>query len=82
VPSPAPVSVIEARRLTDAERRGKGVLPLPATLAEALDCLDEDRKVVMSGDIKAPYLMHKRAEIAEVAAIEIDELCALYAKAY
>lgn len=82
MPPPEAVSVIDAARLTDAQRREKGVLPLPPTLGDALDCLDEDQGVLMSGDIKAPYLMHKRAEIAEVATIEIDELCALYAQAY
>jgi glutamine synthetase len=81
-PPSGPVSVIEAAQLTEAQRREKGILPLPATLGEALDCLDDDEGVLMPGEIKAPYLMHKRAEIADVWNLDIDQLCALYAKAY
>ena len=82
LPSPDILSVIDIAGLTDDQRRGKAVLPLPSDLGEALDCLERDAGVLMSDDIKGPYLIHKRAELAEVADLEMDARCALYAEAY
>ena len=82
MPAPEALSVIDAARLTDADRREKGILPLPASLAEALDGLEQDRGVLMTDDIKGPYLMRKRAEIAELADVEIGAIFAKYAQVY
>ena len=68
--------------LTDDERRGKGILPLPGSLGEALDCLEQSGDVLMPEVMRRPYLMHKRAEIAETAAMQPEEMFALYAQAY
>lgn len=76
------LSVIEIARLTEAERREKGILPLPASLSEALDALEQSGNALMSEAMRRPYIMHKRAEIAETAGMQPDEMSAAYAKAY
>jgi glutamine synthetase len=82
MPPPEVLSVIDLARLSPEQQRAKGVHPLPASLGEALDCLEQDGQVLMLDAIRAPYLMHKRAELAEVADVEIDALCDLYSEAY
>src|SRR3990172_8164383 len=82
IPLPAPLSVIDIARLTEEERRGKGILPLPKGLGEALDCLENSGDVLMPKALRAPYIMHKRAEIAEVADLPPGDVFTRYARAY
>ena len=82
MPLPAPLSVIDIARLTEEERRKNGILLLPASLGEALDCLENSGDVLMPEALRTPYIMHKRAEIAEVADLPPDDMFARYARAY
>jgi len=82
MPAPEPLSVIDIAGLSEAEQREKGILPLPGSLSEALDCLEESGDMLMPEAVRIPYLMHKRAEIAEVAELAPDEVFARYARAY
>jgi glutamine synthetase len=82
IPLPAPLSVIDIARLTEEERRKNGILLLPASLGEALDCLENSGDVLMPEALRMPYIMHKRAEIAEVADLPPDDMFARYARAY
>jgi glutamine synthetase len=82
MPAPEILSVIDIPRLGKAEQREKGILPLPASLGEALDCLEQSSDVLLPDAMRMPYIMHKRAEIAETTAMQPDEMFALYAKAY
>jgi glutamine synthetase len=66
----------------DAERFGVGTLP--ASLAEALQALDEDPTVRgwMTPLMYEAYLSVKRAELEGTKGLELDELCRRYAAIY
>jgi glutamine synthetase len=67
--------------MSEQQRVQNGIVTLPKSLAEALDCLEADGKL-MPGGIKMPYLMHKRGELSQLAGIEGDEVFARYAQVY
>lgn len=70
--------------LSPEERAQRGIGDLPRTLAEALDSLEADRAAMnwLGPTLAEAYLMHKRGEIKMADGIDLDKLCALYAKAY
>ena len=70
--------------LSPEEREARGIGELPSSLGEALDALEADRVVMgwLGPTLGDAYLMHKRGEIAATQGVQIDELCALYARAY
>ena len=78
---PKAASVIEVARMSAEERLAAGIVALPKSLPEALDCLEADA-AIMPEAMKLPYLMHKRGEAAQVASTGREELCGLYAQAY
>ncbi len=81
LPLPKAANVIEIAAMGEEERLAGGIHALPRSLAEALDCLEGD-DVIMPAAMKAPYLMHKRGEAAQVAATGREQLCGLYAQVY
>ena len=78
---PKAASVIEVARMSAEERLAAGIVALPKSLPEALDCLEADA-AIMPEAMKLPYLMHKRGEAAQVASTGREELCGLNAQAY
>jgi glutamine synthetase len=82
MPPRDPLSVIEIAQLSEAERVQKGILAVPSDLGEALDCLEQSGDALMPEAVRTPYIMHKRAEIAELADLSPDETFARYVKAY
>jgi len=78
---PKAATVIEIAKMDGTAQAANGVLSLPRSLAEALDHLERDATLMPDG-LKMPYLMHKRGELSQVAGIETDALCAMYAQVY
>lgn len=70
--------------LTDAKRAELGIVPLPSTLSEALQALDEDERARawLPGEMYESYVAVKRAEIDLVAGLDPAEACRRYAGAY
>ncbi|MET0166743.1 MAG: glutamine synthetase, partial [Vicinamibacterales bacterium] len=70
--------------LPPQERMAAGIAELPHSLAEALDFLaaTPEAKDWFGPMYLDTYLRHKRAEIAMVADLNEDELCARYAESY
>jgi glutamine synthetase len=70
--------------LSPQERLAAGIAELPHSLAEALDFLaaTPEAKDWFGPMYLDTYLRHKRAEIAMVADLNEDELCARYAESY
>ena len=79
---PEPISTPRFFEITEAERRAKGLRRLPESLSAALDALEADQETLMSPEMQAAYVMHKRGEIARVNSVAFDELCAMYAQVY
>jgi glutamine synthetase len=77
-----PLSVIDIARLSEDERREKGIEALPSSLGAALDAIEQSGDTLMPDAVRIPYVMHKRAEIAEVADLPPDEVFARYSRAY
>jgi len=67
--------------LSPAARRAAGIRPIPGSLREALDRLQED-DVLMPTAMKTPYVMLKRGEADHVEGLDLDALAALYARIY
>ena len=78
---PKAASVMEIARMSQEERQAAGIMALPKSLAEALDCLEGD-DAIMPDTMKMPYLMHKRGEAGQVSSTGREELCGQYAQAY
>ena len=70
--------------LTDGERKALGIVPLPATLGEALDRLDADAAVRawMSPVMYDSYVSVKRKEIEMFAGTDAAEVCRRYHDVY
>ena len=70
--------------MTPEKRRAAGIAELPHSLAEALDCLQATAEAEeWFGPVYLDaYLRHKRAEIALLAHLGKEELCARYAESY
>ncbi len=66
------------------ERRAAGISELPHSLAEALNCLEATPQATdwFGATYLDAYLRHKRAELAMVADLTPEELCARYAESY
>lgn len=79
---PKAATVIDIARMDEADRRANGIVALPKSLGEALDHLERDGGSLMPEGMKAPYLMHKRGELAQVSGNDADALCAMYAQVY
>ena len=69
---------------TDAERAELGIVPLPASLPEALQALESDdrARAWMSPTMLESYLAVKRLEIELSERADPDEVCARYAAVY
>jgi glutamine synthetase len=67
------------RRLADTKPA-----PLPASLSEALDCLEASKDAAqwLGAPLHATYLQFKRAEIASLAGLDEAEICRRYAAVY
>jgi glutamine synthetase len=79
---PQVTSAAEAAALPDDERRDRRLLPLPTSLGEALDDLESDQRALMPPGIRIPYIMHKRGELGDAAALQGDALFTKYAEAF
>jgi glutamine synthetase len=81
---PADPIGVDPSRLTAAQREALGILPLPATLADALDALEEDEVIgdALGPDLLAAYLAVRRAEVAYYGAhsaeVELREHASRY----
>ncbi|MGE0006983.1 MAG: glutamine synthetase [Parvibaculaceae bacterium] len=80
----APVATTSAdmAALSEAELARRGIARLPKSLGEALDCLEDDKGILMPDAIRIPYLMHKRGELGQVESSAFDTLCTMYSKVY
>jgi glutamine synthetase len=70
--------------LSEAERRELGIVPLPASLSEALDALEADAiaSAWMPDLMRSSYTSLKRLEQELAAAQSPEELCRRHAAAY
>lgn len=66
------------------ERAERGIGDLPHSLGEALDALEADIAATtwLGPVLTKAYLMHKRGEIEMAGDTGLEDLCALYARAY
>lgn len=75
---------IDPHGLSDEERQARGIQALPATLGDALDCLQRDE--ALCAELPKPlldtYLAMKRHELALTAGLSDDDLCRHYAELY
>jgi glutamine synthetase len=71
-------------RMTETERARLNLRRLPATLAEALDTLEEDAALRswMGGEFHQAYLIHKRGELDSLRDLTQEEQVRRYAEAY
>ena len=81
---PPHLSVGDPGDLSPDERRAYGIGELPSSLGEALHALEANTTALewLGPTLAKAYLMHKRGEIGMAEGKGLDELCALYAKAY
>jgi glutamine synthetase len=79
LPPPCDIAAMNPDR-----RRAAGIAELPHSLAEALDCLEATPQAEswFGATYLDAYLRHKRAELALVADLTPEELCARYAESY
>jgi glutamine synthetase len=79
LPPPRDIAALSLDR-----RRAAGIAELPHSLAEALDCLEATPQATnwFGATYLDAYLRHKRAELAMVADLTPEELCARYAESY
>ena len=70
--------------MSEEERLAAGIVPLPASLAEALDKLEALAVVEqwLGKTYLNAYLRHKRAELRMVAGLDEAALCTLYGNTY
>jgi glutamine synthetase len=80
---PAPIDRDPAS-LSDAERAARGIVPLPASLAEALDHFEADGalRAALGEDLARAYVAVKRSEHAALADLPLEEQVARTAEAY
>ncbi|CEI14357.1 hypothetical protein PAMH19_3123 [Pseudomonas aeruginosa] len=75
---------VDPHGLSDEERQARGIQALPATLGDALDCLQRDE--ALCAELPKPlldtYLAMKRHELALTAGLSDDDLCRHYAELY
>ncbi|EVT83582.1 glutamine synthetase [Pseudomonas aeruginosa VRFPA09] len=75
---------VDPHGLSDEERQARGIQTLPATLGDALDCLQRDE--TLCAELPKPlldtYLAMKRHELALTAGLSDDDLCRHYAELY
>jgi glutamine synthetase len=80
-PLPRAATVIDVAAMAERELRENGIVPLPGSLAEALDDLEADGDLLPAG-LKSPYVMHKRGELSQLDGVASDERFARYAQVY
>ncbi|MBA3234367.1 MAG: glutamine synthetase [Chloroflexi bacterium] len=70
--------------LSEAEREALGIVPLPSSLAEALDALDADQRARtwLPDLMSESYVAVKRAEIALTDPLDPADVCRRYRDAY
>jgi glutamine synthetase len=70
--------------LTEEERRTRGIIALPTTLAQALDCLRHSGALVdaLPGPLVETYFALKAQELALTQALSPAERCEHYARIY
>jgi glutamine synthetase len=70
--------------LTEVQRHELGIVPLPATLDEALDAFEADEvaSAWMPAQMRESYLSVKRLESAMAGELTPEELADRYAQAY
>lgn len=83
IPVPEPTEV-DPETLTEDERRRRAMVPLPRSLAEALDLFEADRTVSgwLPPVMREAFVRAKRWEVATLAKLDEDELCRRYTEAY
>jgi glutamine synthetase len=75
---------IDPGQLSTGDRKRLGIEPLPATLQEALKCLEQDRvaRAWLPVELYETFMAVKQQEIDAAALLSEDELCARYADVY
>ncbi|TXH32794.1 MAG: glutamine synthetase, partial [Rhodospirillaceae bacterium] len=70
--------------ISENERLSRGIVPLPASLQEALDLMEGDAEVGrwMSPVMKSSYVAVKRKEIDMFAKADVLDMCRRYQHAY
>jgi glutamine synthetase len=70
--------------ISESERLSRGIVPLPASLQEALDLMEKDSEVGnwMSPVMKSSYVAVKRKEIDMFATADVLDMCRRYQHAY
>jgi glutamine synthetase len=83
LPSPVPLDKDPAR-LSDTERNALGVTPLPRSLEEALNCLEQDKVALswMSATLKFAFFSVLRKECELAMALPSDEICHRYIRIF
>lgn len=68
----------------EAHNAAQGVQRLPQTLGEALDLFDAETDLdeILTSDLKAAFLAHKRFEIELTAGLTPEQRCTRYAEVY
>jgi len=82
---PLPKAVdCDPAELSATERKQRGILALPSTLAQALDALEADSlaKAWLPPVMYESYVAVKRTEIAMFTGIDANEICRRYHEAY
>lgn len=82
--APPPILDRDPSQLDAAEAERFGVGALPRTLADALEALETDATARgwLGSELHDAYVSVKRAELAEVAKLDLQETCRRYASVY
>ncbi|MEM7442972.1 MAG: glutamine synthetase family protein [Pseudomonadota bacterium] len=83
LPVPEPTTV-DPETLSEAERKKRGIVPLPTSLAEALENLRTNPRAKrwMGDTLMEAYQVHKRSELKLLEDLSPDEVVDRYAQAY
>ena len=82
---PCPPSVeIDPSSLSEGELENRGIVRLPQSLEEALDCLEGDSLLMeaFDSDLMRCYLTMKRNEVSKFSELEEAEVIARHVDAY
>ncbi|HEV8388340.1 MAG TPA: glutamine synthetase family protein [Dongiaceae bacterium] len=84
LPTPEPLVEQDPGNFTDAERQGRGIVRLPASLDTALDALDADQTVqaFLPPIFLKAYCANKRAEAALSKDWSAEDLCRRYSEVF
>lgn len=83
-PAPSPACHDDPANLSEDQRRDLGIVPLPATLTEALKALESDpiASAWMPEPMRRSYLDLKRLEQELAESQSPEELCRRHAESY